>query len=116
MKNEKRNLNRHVLYCRKYFKNLKTKMLNLRSRKIKKKYVVSFLSSKFENTLRAPNKSLSLQVAQRVDRKAKNYNNLAIRNNRQTLRKKVEQFFERDENSVAAPGSREFVTKKKIRK
>ena len=71
------------------------------------------------NTSHTPNSALYLNneklfVRKPLHRFYNNYNNNIVRT--KNTRKSIQSFFEQDENSVFAPGSRDFIKKNKLRK
>lgn len=116
LKKDKSALNRQVLYCVKFFRNLKKEISGIKSRKVKKT-VLPLLTSKFEDVCRAPSATLSLQKDFRIDKLLKDSNQpKETESPKVQLQNKIERFYTTDENSAPLPNARAFVKKGKIRK
>lgn len=109
-----RKLEKRVKYAEELVCQLKQNLSYMSNNK-EKSIVGRALSYPITNHQRAPCKSLSLYV-EYYKNKATNPVNKELRNKRNTIKQCVTEFFEDDEVSSPAPGSRDFITRKKQKK
>ena len=112
--NERKKLNRKILYCYKFVKNVKEKVSQVRNHH-DKNLLKPLLSSSFGNRHRAPVNKLSQHNTYYVKKSKISVQN-ETRKRKQCqklvdLKRKVIEFYENDENSSTTPGVRDFFRK-----